>query len=135
ISPSMTDAVVAMEDERFWSNSGVDFRGIGRAVVQDVVERRAAQGASTITQQLIKMSLEAQSERTVFQKLREAALAFHMTRQWSKTKILTNYLNRVYFGNGAHGVESAAKTYFGRRPDHQGCGMPQRPCALGLSPA
>lgn len=135
ISPAMTDAVVAMEDERFWSNSGVDFRGIGRAVVQDVVERRAAQGASTITQQLIKMSLEAQSDRSVFQKLREAALAFHMTRQWSKTKILTNYLNRVYFGNGAHGVESAAKTYFGRRPDHRGCGMPQRPCALGLNPA
>lgn len=135
ISSSMTDAVVAMEDERFWSNSGVDFRGIGRAVVQDVIERRAAQGASTITQQLIKMSLEAQSDRSVFQKLREAALAFHMTRQWSKSRILTNYLNRVYFGNGAHGVESAAKTYFGRRPDHQGCGMPQRPCALGLDPA
>jgi penicillin-binding protein 1A len=135
ISSSMTDAVVAMEDERFWSNSGVDFRGIGRAVVQDVIERRAAQGASTITQQLIKMSLEAQSDRSVFQKLREAALAFHMTRQWSKTKILTNYLNRVYFGNGAHGVESAAKTYFGKRPDHEGCGMPQRPCALNLTPA
>ncbi len=135
ISQPMKDAVVAMEDERFWSNSGVDFRGIGRAVVQDIVERRAAQGASTITQQLIKMSLEAQNERTVFQKLREAALAFHMTRQWSKTKILTNYLNRVYFGNGAYGVESAAKTYFGNRPDHEGCGMPERPCAQGLSPA
>ncbi|MBF6620755.1 MAG: penicillin-binding protein, partial [Patulibacter sp.] len=135
ISPAMKDAVVAMEDERFWSNSGVDFRGIGRAVVQDIIERRAAQGGSTITQQLIKLSLEAQSERTVFQKLREAALAFHMTRQWSKSKILTNYLNRVYFGYGAYGVESAAKTYFGNRPAHEGCGMPQRPCAQGLSPA
>lgn len=135
ISPAMKDAVVAMEDERFWSNSGVDFRGIGRAVVQDIIERRAAQGGSTITQQLIKMSLEAQNERTMFQKLREAALAFHMTRQWSKSKILTNYLNQVYFGYGAYGVESAAKTYFGSRPDHEGCGMPQRPCAQGLTPA
>ncbi|WP_026912220.1 transglycosylase domain-containing protein [Patulibacter minatonensis] len=135
ISTSMKDAVVAMEDERFYQNSGVDLKGIGRAVVQDVISRGAVQGASTITQQLVKVSLEAENKRTVFQKLREAALAYHMTKQWSKQKILTTYLNRIYFGNGAYGVESAAKTYFGSLPDHAGCAPPDDPCAEGLSPA
>jgi len=133
ISTPMKDAVVAMEDERFYENSGVDVKGIGRAVVQDVVTRSAAQGASTITQQLVKVSLEAENQRTVFQKLREAALAFHMTKQWSKSKILTTYLNRIYFGNGAYGVESAARTYFGSA--HEGCQPPGDPCAAELTPA
>ncbi|MSW53195.1 MAG: hypothetical protein F2817_20195, partial [Actinobacteria bacterium] len=133
ISTPMRDAVVAMEDERFYRNSGVDLKGIGRAVVQDVVSRSAAQGASTITQQLVKVSLEAENERTVFQKLREAALAYHMTKQWSKAKILTTYLNRIYFGNGAYGVESAARTYFGSA--HEGCQPPGDPCAAELTPA
>jgi penicillin-binding protein 1A len=133
ISTAMKNAVVAMEDERFYKNSGVDFKGIGRAVVQDVVSRSAAQGASTITQQLVKVSLEAENKRTVFQKLREAALAFHMTKQWSKSKILTTYLNRIYFGNGAYGVESAARTYFGSA--HEGCQPPGDPCAAELTPA
>jgi penicillin-binding protein 1A len=135
IAQSMKDAVVAMEDERFYDNSGVDIRGIARAVVQDVVSRRAAQGASTITQQLVKLSLQAENQRTVFQKLREAALAYHMTKQWSKAKILTTYLNRVYFGNGAYGVESAAKTYFGKTDLHRGCRPPDDGCAASLTPA
>ncbi|MDO9406871.1 transglycosylase domain-containing protein [Patulibacter sp.] len=133
ISTPMKDAVVAMEDERFYKNSGVDLKGIGRAVVQDVVSQSAAQGASTITQQLVKVSLEAEDQRTVFQKLREAALAYHMTKQWSKAKILTTYLNRIYFGNGAYGVESAARTYFGSA--HDGCQPPGDPCAAELTPA
>ncbi|WP_169449180.1 transglycosylase domain-containing protein [Patulibacter americanus] len=135
ISPAMKDAVVSMEDERFYENSGVDVRGIGRAVVQDIVARRAAQGASTITQQLVKVSLQAEDQRTVFQKLREVALAYHMTQQWSKSKILTTYLNRIYFGNGAYGVESAAKTYFGKTDAHRGCGPPEEGCAKTLAPA
>ncbi len=77
------------------------------------IQRRAAQGGSTITQQFVKNALRAQSERTVFQKLREAALAFHLTRKWPKKKILTQYLNAIYFGNGAYGIEAAARTYFG----------------------
>ena len=80
---------------------------------QDLLRRRAAQGGSTITQQFVKNALSAQSNRSVFQKLREAALAYHLERKWSKEKILTQYLNTVYFGNGAYGVESAARTYFG----------------------
>ena len=91
---------------------------------QDVVTQRAAQGGSTIAQQFVKNALEAQGKRTVFEKLREAALAYHLTRKWSKEKILTEYLNSVYFGNGAYGIESAARTYFGNEPNHQGCGTP-----------
>src|SRR4051794_8569232 len=75
-------AVIAIEDRRFYENAGVDLRGIGRAFVQAVVARRSAQGGSTITQQFVKNALKAQDKRTVFQKLREAALAYHLTRKW-----------------------------------------------------
>ena len=78
--------------------------------------------------------MRAQGQRTVFEKLREAALAYHLTRKWSKEKILTEYLNSIYFGNGAYGIESAARTYFGNEPDHQGCGTAGRPCAKELKP-
>ncbi len=78
-----------------------------------MLKRRAAQGGSTITQQFVKNALDAQADRSVFQKLREAALAYHLERKWSKEKILTQYLNTVYFGNGAYGIEAAVRTYFG----------------------
>src|SRR3954452_11998529 len=114
ISPNIKNAGIAIEDKRFYEHSGVDYRGIARAVSQDVVRSRAAQGASTIEQQFVKNVLEAQGKRTVFQKLREAALAYHLERQWNKGKILTEYLNTIYFGNGAYGIEAAARTYSGR---------------------
>jgi penicillin-binding protein 1A len=113
ISPFIENAVIAIEDRRFYEHSGVDYTGIGRALAQDVLKQRAAQGGSTITQQFVKNALAAQSDRSVFQKLREAALAYHLERKWTKQKILTQYLNTVYFGNGAYGVESAMRTYFG----------------------
>ena len=113
ISPNLKNAVIAIEDRRFYEHSGVDYTGIGRALVQDVLKRSAAQGGSTITQQFVKNALEAQGNRSVFQKLRESALAYHLERQWPKDKILTQYLNTVYFGNGAYGIESAVRTYFG----------------------
>ena len=106
--------------ERYYENEGVDVRGIGRAFYQDVIRGGARQGGSTITQQFVKNALEAQSERTLFQKLREAALAYHLTRKWSKSKILREYLNSIYFGNGAYGIESAARVYFGSDPNHAG---------------
>jgi penicillin-binding protein 1A len=134
ISPMMKFAIIAVEDRRFYENSGVDLRGIARAFVNDVVKGGARQGGSTITQQFVKNALEAQNERTVFQKLREAALAFHLTRQWSKEKILREYLNSIYFGAGAYGVEAAARTYFGNDPDHADCGTLERPCAKELQP-
>ena len=91
------------------------------------------QGASTITQQFVKNALAAQNNRTVFEKLREAALAYHLTRKWSKEKILREYLNTIYFGNGAYGIESAARTYFGS--NHPGCGdRGGTPCASLLLP-
>ena len=114
ISPNVKNAVVAIEDRRFYQHQGVDFQGIARAVWQDVLHQGATQGASTITQQFVKNQLAAQRDRTVFEKLREAALAYHLERRWSKDRILTEYLNTVYFGNGAYGIESAVRTYFGR---------------------
>jgi penicillin-binding protein 1A len=116
ISPNIKNAVIAIEDRRFYHHHGVDYKGIGRAVLQDILQQHAAQGGSTITQQFVKNALSAQGNRSVFQKLREAALAYHLERKWSKQKILTEYLNTVYFGNGAYGVESAARTYFGPDP-------------------
>ena len=113
ISTNMENAVIAIEDRRFYEHEGVDYKGIARALSQDVLRRSAVQGGSTITQQFVKNALAAQSKRTVFQKLREAALAYHLERKWTKQKVLTQYLNSVYFGNGAYGVEAAARTYFG----------------------
>ncbi len=132
ISPLIKQAVVAVEDERFYEHRGIDFLGIARALQQDIVAGGAVQGASTITQQFVKNALEAQGDRTVLQKLREAALAYQIERQWSKDKILTNYLNNIYFGHGAYGVEAAAKTYFGA--EHEGCGNPGNRCASVLAP-
>ncbi|HVW17499.1 MAG TPA: transglycosylase domain-containing protein [Solirubrobacteraceae bacterium] len=133
ISSWMKDAIIAIEDKRFYSNSGVDIRGIARAFVADVTKQGGTQGGSTITQQFVKVALQAEGKRTIFEKLREAALAYHLTRKWSKDRILTEYLNSVYFGNGAYGIESAARTYF--KDDHPHCGEPGHPmCAKLLTP-
>src|ERR671923_522508 len=113
ISPHIKNAVVAIEDRRFYEHEGVDYTAIGRALWQDILRRQAVQGGSTITQQFVKNALSAQGDRSVFQKLREAALAYHLERKWSKDKILSQYLNTVYFGNGAYGIEAAVRTYFG----------------------
>src|SRR4051812_49509201 len=86
ISPNIKNAVIAIEDQRFYRHKGIDYRGIARALSQDLLRRRSAQGASTITQQFVKNALSAQGNRSVFQKLREAALAYHMERRWSKSK-------------------------------------------------
>ena len=129
------DAVISIEDKRFWTNSGVDVRGIARAFMQDVMHSGAVQGASTIEEQFIKNALQAQSHRTIFEKMREAALAYELSHKWSKQKILAAYLNTIYFGNGAYGIEAAAQTYFGHEPALQGCGMPgQRLCVEQLKP-
>lgn len=135
ISPYMRAAIISVEDRRFFENSGVDVRGIGRAFFADFIQGTPRQGGSTITQQFVKNALEAQDERTVFQKLRESALAYHLTRNWSKEKILTEYLNSIYYGNGAYGIESAARVYFGQDPNHLGCGTRARPCAKELTAA
>src|SRR6185295_7271720 len=132
ISPNVKNAVVSIEDARFYEHNGVDFQGIARALVKDVLSQSAAQGASTITEQFVKNALEAQGSRTVFEKFREAALAYRLERHWTKDKILTEYLNTIYFGEGAYGIEAAARTYFGEA--HPGCGTPSEPCASILEP-
>jgi penicillin-binding protein 1A len=135
IPPVVRDAVISIEDKRFMTNEGIDLRSIARAAVADVLHGSAVQGASTIEQQFVKNALGEQSHRTVLEKLREAALAFHLAHHWSKLKILTEYLNTIYFGNGAYGIEAAAQTYFGQEPDHQGCGLPGNPlCVQELEP-
>jgi penicillin-binding protein 1A len=132
ISPNVKNAVVAIEDSRFYEHNGVDFQGIARALVKDVLSQSAQQGASTITEQFVKNALEAEGSRTVFEKFREAALAYRLERHWTKDKILTEYLNTIYFGEGAYGIEAAARTYFGKA--HPGCGTPTEPCASVLEP-
>jgi penicillin-binding protein 1A len=132
ISPNVKNAVVAIEDARFYEHAGIDFQGIGRALVKDILSQSASQGGSTITEQFVKNALEAQSTRTLFVKFKEAALAYRLERHWSKDKILTEYLNTIYFGEGAYGIEAAARTYFGDA--HPGCGTPTEPCASVLEP-
>lgn len=124
------EAVVSIEDERFYEHRGIDYLGLARALREDILAGGAVQGGSTITQQFVKNALTAQDDRTVLQKLRESALAYQVERQWSKDKILTNYLNNIYFGEGAYGVEAAAKTFFGA--NHPGCGEPGDRCASQL---
>ena len=134
IAPVIKEAVVAVEDRRFYEHRGVDFRGIGRALFQDLLAGSAQQGASTITQQFVKNALAAQQNRTILQKFRESAMAYHLERQWSKDKILTEYLNEIYFGEGATGIEAAARTYFSDA--HPGCGEDEdsEACASVLLP-
>ncbi|MDQ3607433.1 MAG: transglycosylase domain-containing protein [Actinomycetota bacterium] len=134
VAQVMQQAIISIEDQRFYENAGVDLRGTARALYQDIVAGGAVQGGSTITQQFVKNATETQDQRTITQKIREAALAFHLTRKWSKPKILVNYLNSIYFGNGAYGVESAARAYFGNDINHRGCGTDERPCAAELKP-
>jgi penicillin-binding protein 1A len=106
-------AFVAIEDRRFYDHYGVDPLGIVRALVANVLHRGVAQGGSTITQQLAK-NLFLTQERTLTRKMQEALLALWLERKFSKTQILELYLNRVYFGSGAYGIEEASQRYFGK---------------------
>lgn len=113
ISPEMREAVVAAEDKTFYRNWGVSWTGIGRALLVDLVTLDFAEGGSTITQQLARETLLSR-EKTLRRKITEILLAFMITREYSKDKILEMYLNAVYFGHGAYGVEAAAQTYFAK---------------------
>ncbi len=112
IAPVMKQAIVAIEDRRFFEHRGVDVRGIVRAVWQDLRNKKVVQGGSTITQQFVKNAYLS-SKRSISRKLKEAALAWQLDQVWSKDRILTAYLNTIYFGNGAYGIERAAQVYFG----------------------
>ncbi|HEY7706220.1 MAG TPA: PBP1A family penicillin-binding protein [Gaiellaceae bacterium] len=114
ISPLMKQAIVAVEDRRYFEHRGVDMRAIGRALWADLRQQSVVQGGSTITQQFIKNSC-SDTSRSIGRKVREATLAWGLEQRWSKKKILTAYLNTVYFGNGAYGIDQASRTYFGHR--------------------
>jgi penicillin-binding protein 1A len=113
LPPYLPKAFIAIEDRRFYSHFGIDPVGIIRALVTNVLHHGVSQGGSTLTQQLAK-NLFLTQERTMARKLQEAELAIWLERKHSKNEILELYLNRVYFGSGAYGVEAAAQKYFGK---------------------
>ncbi len=113
LPPYLPKAFIAIEDRRFYSHFGIDPIGILRAAVTNVIHRGVSQGGSTLTQQLAK-NLFLTQERTFQRKLQELELALWLERKHSKAEILELYLNRVYFGSGAYGVEAASQRYFGK---------------------
>lgn len=146
IAPNMVNAIVSVEDKRFWTDPGIDIKGLLRAAVSDFTGG-PKEGASTIAEEFVKNVEAEQDNRTIFEKLREAALAFQLTHKWPRQKIMAEYLNSIYFGNGAEGIESAARVYFGWNHGYDpsatgkgGCGDPDaadknRPkCASVLYP-
>lgn len=113
IPQHVRQAVIATEDRRFYEHEGLDFFGIARALYTDIVRGEKAQGGSTITQQYVKQAFVT-SEKTLKRKLQEAILAQRVERRYTKDEILELYLNTIYFGHGAYGVEAASRAYFGK---------------------
>src|SRR5882762_12013719 len=113
VSPLFINAVLAREDTRFYQHGGIDWRGILRALVHDILSGSAKEGASSITQQLARNSLPL-GGRTISRKLLEAMVALRVERDFTKQQILELYVNRIYFGSGCYGVETASQAYFGK---------------------
>ena len=112
----LQDAVIAVEDARFYEHSGIDLRGIARAMVKNVAKGRLAEGGSTITQQLVK-NKHLSAEKTIDRKVQEGLLAMEYEKKYTKSQILEMYFNEIYFGNGAWGIAQAARLYFDKNPD------------------
>ena len=112
----LQNAVVAVEDSRFYEHGGVDLRGIARAALKNVVKGRMAEGGSTITQQLIKNKFLS-SEKTLDRKVNEGLLALEFEKKYTKQQILEMYFNEIYYGNGAWGIGQAARLYFDKSPE------------------
>ncbi len=132
IPGTLQDAIISIEDERFYRHWGIDPIGIARAFLVNVRHRGTRQGASTITQQLAR-NLFLTRERTLARKIREALLSFQIERNFSKKQILEMYMNQIYFGEGAYGVESAARTYFGKHAEN--LTLPESAMLAGLPKA
>src|SRR5207237_1456645 len=113
VSSFFVDALLGREDTRFYQHPGVDWRGILRALVRDILSGSAKEGASSITQQLARNSLPL-GGRNVSRKLLEAMVAFRIEHEFTKKQILEHYINRIYFGVGCYGVETASQAYFGK---------------------
>lgn len=125
IPPFLQNALVAIEDSRFYEHGGIDLRGVTRALVKDVVKGRMAEGGSTITQQLIKNKYLS-GEKTLKRKFKEGLLALEYEKKYTKQQILEMYFNEVYFGNGAWGIVQAARLYFDKYPQE----LTEAECAL-----
>jgi 1A family penicillin-binding protein len=113
VSPLLVRAILAVEDQRFYEHGGVDIVRVAGAALINLRERRAAQGGSTITQQLARQSFLS-SDKTIQRKLKEVVVAFRLEREFTKQQILELYLNKVYFGDGLYGVEAASRGFFGK---------------------
>ena len=113
VPETMIKALIATEDARFYEHHGLDFRGIGRALYRNIRARKVLEGGSTLTQQLAKV-LFLTPERSYTRKLKEMILALRIEQRYTKREILSLYLNQIYFGSGAYGVEAAAQIYFGK---------------------
>src|SRR5437660_5276046 len=113
VSPLFIAAVLTREDARFYEHKGIDWKGILRALVHDIMSGSAKEGASSITQQLARNSLPL-GGRTISRKLLEAMVALRIEHQFTKQQILELYVNRIYFGTGCYGVETASQAYFGK---------------------
>lgn len=116
VAPVMRQAVVATEDERFWANHGIDLVGVARAFAYDVSHASTAQGASTITEQLVKLLYLQGNDHTPWKKLEDAVMALRLGSHMTKDEILAGYLNTAYFGHGAYGVANASRSFFGIPP-------------------
>src|SRR5678815_4688194 len=113
VSPLFIQALLVREDTRFYEHSGIDWRGVARALYRDIKSGSTREGASSITQQLARNSLPL-GGRTVSRKLLEAMVALRIERELTKDQILELYVNRIYFGSGCYGVETASQSYFGK---------------------
>ena len=113
IPMDLKSALIVTEDRQFYTHSGIDLKGILRAVIKDIMAGQFVEGASTITQQLAK-TLFLSQEKTIIRKIKEAILAVQLERRYTKDELLALYLNQIYFGSGAYGVESAAQLFFGK---------------------
>ncbi len=139
MSSYLPDAVVAVEDERYYRHNGVDVVGLGRAVVVNLTKGFGEEGASTITQQYIRNTilLDERTDISLARKVREAYLAMELEKRYDKQQILEMYLNAVYFGDGAYGAQAASRTYFGKKAEKLTlseaallAGLPQQPSRL-----
>ena len=116
VAPVLREAVVATEDERFWRNHGIDLVGVARAAAWDLSHLSLAQGGSTITEQLVKQLYLSGNDHSPWRKLEDAVAALRLGLHAPKDGVLQDYLNVVYFGDGAYGVRAASRRYFGARP-------------------
>ncbi|HEX3455116.1 MAG TPA: transglycosylase domain-containing protein [Gaiellaceae bacterium] len=134
ISPALPQATVAIEDARFWQHGALDYRGIARAIYQDVAHGHVVQGGSTITQELVRNLYIGADQRTISRKITEACLATKYYQHHTRKQILTNYLNQVFYGRHAYGAQAAARTYFSKNANQLTlvqaallAGLPQAP--------